>query len=808
MAKYFLKMLRSLVRLRPMLFYFALWLSPLLTRGQTSLLIQEQDSPLPLAEVSIQSETGEKVLFKDLTDLSGSLNIPKNVMDACPCRIVVQHLSMEHLDTLIPHFPKKGPLSLSLKPKSKFLNPVVVTGNRNEINQSEAPVWVSQTKAEQLHRAQALSLAEGLAFSPGLRVENNCQNCGFTGVRLNGLDGPYTQILINNRPIFSALAGVYGLDMLPVSLIDRVEVVRGGGSVLYGGNAIAGTVNIITQEPIQNRVELRQFVRLIKGEVPDIATTGFADLVSQDGKAGVRLMFMNRSRDYWDANGDGISELVKWNSQTASLDAFYRTGKSGRLKARAWFTKEFRRGGSQFDLEPHQTDVTEQLDHRIFGGELAWESLLKDPRHRFSVYVSMQGVLRDSYYGGGGRVLQPGDSLTEADLLAINAYGKSEDLSLVGGLQYSGPLAKGLALIAGAEFQRNRVKDRMPGYQRQIDQEVQVLGSYAQVEWKPIRTFSLVGGARFDLVHIFGMYRFGQSLGQFNQDQRLPVFVPRASFRWQFHRAFTLRGGFAQGYRAPQAFNEDLHIETVGGAALFTQFAPDLETERSNNFTLGLSWMPQNLKKAFSLTAEGFYTELVNPFILSGQTELPSGVAVITKRNGAGGQSTGVNLEASWLPRNNLELSIGGTYLQARYHEQEELWVPESGNTDSLVSTRRWLRTPDFFGFFSGAWRPLKPLEWVITGNWTGPMWVPHVVDVASEYTELNTTPWFFDVQSSLAYTFTLSKKAELEFQAGVRNLFNSFQSDFDSGAERDAGYVYGPLAPRTYVFSVRFSLE
>lgn len=801
-------MLQYLVRLRPMLFYFTLWLSPILTRGQSSILIQEQDYPLALAEVSIRSETSGKELLKELTGLSGNLNIPKELMDACPCRIVVEHLSMEKLDTLISRFPEIGSLNLNLKPKARFLNPVVVTGNRSEINQSEAPVWVSQTKAEQLQRAQALSLAEGLAFSPGLRVENNCQNCGFTGVRLNGLDGPYTQILINNRPIFSALAGVYGLDMLPVSLIDRVEVVRGGGSVLYGGNAIAGTVNIITQEPIQNRVELQQFVRLIHGVVPDIATTGFADLVAQDGKGGVRLMFMNRSRDYWDANGDGISELVKWNSQTVSLDAFYRTGKSGRLKARAWFTKEFRRGGSQFDLEPHQTDVTEQLDHRIFGGELAWETLLKDPRHRFSAYVSMQGVLRDSYYGGGGRVLQPGDSLTEADLLAINAYGKSEDLSLVGGAQYSGPLAKALELIAGAEFQRNRVIDRMPGYQRQIDQEVQVLGSYAQLEWKPLRGFSLVGGARFDYVRIMGSYRFGQNLGLVDQNEQLPVLVPRASFRWQFHRAFTVRGGFAQGYRAPQAFDEDLHIETVGGAALFTQFAPDLETERSNNLTLGLSWMPQDPKKAFSLTAEGFYTELVNPFILSGQTELPSGVAVITKRNGAGGHSMGVNLEAAWMPRKNLELSIGGTYLQARYHEQEELWAPESGNTDSLVSTRRWLRTPDFFGFFSGAWRPIKSLEWVVTGQWTGPMLVPHVVDVASEYTELKTTPWFFDVQTSIAYSFALSKRAELEVQAGVRNLFNSFQSDFDSGAERDAGYVYGPLAPRTYVFSVRFSLD
>ena len=88
-----------------------------------------------------------------------------------------------------------------------------------------------------------------LMFSPGLRVENDCNNCGFSQVRMNGLEGPYTQILINSRPIFSGLAGVYGLEHIPPSMIQRIEVVRGGGSALFGGNAIAGTINVITKDP-------------------------------------------------------------------------------------------------------------------------------------------------------------------------------------------------------------------------------------------------------------------------------------------------------------------------------------------------------------------------------------------------------------------------------------------------------------------------------------------------------------------------------------------------------------------------------
>ena len=103
--------------------------------------------------------------------------------------------------------------------------------------------------AKLFETVNSTDLAKSLNFQSGLRVENNCQNCGFQQVRINGLDGPYTQILIDSRPIFSALSGVYGLEQIPANMIERVEVMRGGGSALFGSSAIAGTINIITKEP-------------------------------------------------------------------------------------------------------------------------------------------------------------------------------------------------------------------------------------------------------------------------------------------------------------------------------------------------------------------------------------------------------------------------------------------------------------------------------------------------------------------------------------------------------------------------------
>ena len=125
-----------------------------------------------------------------------------------------------------------------------MLDQVVVTSSKSEVKRRESPSLVNVMTGKLLTTVGACSLADGLDFQPGVRVENDCQNCGFTQVRINGLDGHYSQILMNSRPVFSALTGVYGLEQIPANMIDRIEVMRGGGSALFGSSAIGGTINI------------------------------------------------------------------------------------------------------------------------------------------------------------------------------------------------------------------------------------------------------------------------------------------------------------------------------------------------------------------------------------------------------------------------------------------------------------------------------------------------------------------------------------------------------------------------------------
>lgn len=700
-------------------------------------------------------------------------------------------------------------ISVKMQKDVLRLEDIVVSATRNGVPAHRAPMMVNRIDDRVFEQTQSLSLSEGLSFSPGLRLGNNCQNCGFTQLRMNGLEGPYTQILINSRPVFSALAGVYGLEMIPSNMVDRVEVVRGGGSALYGGSAIAGTVNIITKDPTANTFQVGSNLAYINGETPEHTLSVNGTIVDETLKKGMSFYAFNRTRAPWDANGDGFSEITELKNTTFGLDAFYNPTAQSKIKVNLFNISEFRRGGNKFDLPAHQTDVTEQLDHHILGGSLSYEQFSKDKRHKVAVYGSATHVNRQSYYGGGGRVIGPKDTLTSEDLLALNAYGESEDLALATGLQYTYNINEDWILTAGTEYQYNDVLDAMPGYNRSIDQQVRTLGTYAQVEWKPSNKWSFLMGGRYDNIRIDGNYAL--DIERLSTDQDFQIFVPRATAMYFVHSDLKLRLSYAQGYRAPQAFDEDLHIETVGGAALFTRLSPDLKEERSNSYNASLDYTYRSGEFESNIIVDGFYTQLDRPFITSNAMELPSGVAVVTKRNGEGATVAGVNFEANLAFGPEWVFQMGGTLQTAQYDGPENIWAPSNltdANQDSIVTSENILRTPTAYGYFMANYSPISPLQLSLSGVFTGSMDVPHIIDPASEYTILESTPAFFELNTKVSYEIQLDESFHFDVFAGVQNLFNSFQRDFDRGADRDAGYIYGPVRPRTFFAGIKVHFE
>ena len=219
-------------------------------------------------------------------------------------------------------------LGIELDEDMLGLDNVVISATRNRVNVKKTPVVVNVLSPKLFNATQSIAVAESLNYQPGVRVETNCQNCGFTQVRLNGLDGSYTQVLINSRAVFSALNSVYGLEQIPTSILDRIEVVRSGGSALYGSNAIAGTVNIITKDPILNSWEIATNFGIIDGQSTDRVFNANATVVSEDLNSGITVYGMKRDRESYDANNDGFSELTELTNTSLGTKSFFKPNDS------------------------------------------------------------------------------------------------------------------------------------------------------------------------------------------------------------------------------------------------------------------------------------------------------------------------------------------------------------------------------------------------------------------------------------------------------------------------------------------------
>ncbi len=650
-------------------------------------------------------------------------------------------------------------------------------------------------------RSRSVNLAEGLGFSPALRVENNCQSCGFTQVRMNGLPGNYSQIVLNGRPVFSALTGVYGLEFIPVGSIERVEVLRGGGSALYGGNAIAGVVNVVTKSPEENAVEAGMQYTATGQTSPDRIYHVGTSRVSDEGDMGVRLDYSIRNREAFDANTDGFSEITRLDQNVLTSQAFIKTSDKNRLGFDLLIVDEKRRGGDNIHRPPHEAQLAEELAHKLASLGLTYEWYGKSLLNKSTIYASTQYTARDSYYGAGGRTLTPGDTINEDLNLALNAYGQTTDRVLLAGYQHARQLSTDFDINGGFEIRHNAIVDEMSGYGRSIDQEILAAALYTQATWKISRKLSLGAGGRYEYSLLRGDYRFPDDLG-FSSSREFNNLVGRFIAEYSFSDKLSAKASYAGGFRLPQAFDEDLHIEAVGGAARVVVFDESLEPEKSRSY---LATVVYEAVESWQLILSGFYTRLENPFITAVPWESESGISLITKRNGDGAFVAGFTLEGSWNPSNTFGISGNFTQQIAQYDNPEIVWTPDNEHTDQTVFTQNLLRTPRSYGSIT-AEKKVRRWTGSVSGIYTGSMEIPRLINTETEQTTLVETPVFFDAGVKLSNEVRLKKESSLTFFVGCYNLFNSYQNDFETGPERDSGYVYGPMRPRSVYGGIQFN--
>lgn len=679
---------------------------------------------------------------------------------------------------------KSQEVNFTLNPSDTDIDEVVVSANRNETKRSMAPNLVNVIGSKVFDITQSTCLAKGLNFQPGVRTEDDCQNCGFTQVRINGLDGHYSQILVNSRPVFSSLNGVYGLEHIPANMIDRVEVVRGGGSALFGASAIGGTINIITKEPLHNSASFaHNFMSQGGANSFDNVTTGNVSLVTNDNKAGVYAYGQTRTRQGYDYGGDGYTELPELNNQTFGLNSFLRLNPYSKLSLQYHGIHEFRRGGNKLNQAPHEANIAEQVEHNIQGGGLTYDFYSPNEKDRLSAYFSFQTTARKSYYGGIG------EGTEEDKETAEKAYGTTHNFTYVAGTQYVHSFDKLLFmpsdLTLGGEYNFDGLKDFIIGYDRHFKQNVRIGSFFFQNEWKNKQWSFLVGG-RLDKHNLVNHI----------------IFSPRANLRFNPTDNVNLRITYAGGFRAPQAFDEDLHVGVVGGERLVTTLAKNLKEERSNSFSVSADLYHRFGNVQTNLLIEGFYTDLNNVFALR-QLSQPDaqGNTMQERYNAYGAKVLGLNIEGKATFTRWFSLQAGVTLQQSHYNEAIA-WndeVPEQ-------KFKKMMRTPNIYGYFTASFTPIKRLTASVTGNYTGSMLVGHAAGSGVDEPVAVNTPNFMEVNMKLAYDFPIYKYINLQVNGGIQNITNAYQKDFDKGWNRDSGYIYGPSLPRSYFVGVKVS--
>ncbi|WP_423129549.1 TonB-dependent receptor [Gaoshiqia sp. Z1-71] len=757
--------------------------NPTIRKPDTMLFgdVTSDDGHIPFASIQIKGTT-----IGTAADLTGHFKLV-----AAPVgkqTVVISAIGYRTREYVVELISGTGvTLMAKLDPDQIGLEQVVVSADRSEKSRRETATIVSAIGPRLFERTQSVTLSEGLNFTPGVRIENNCQNCGFTQIRMNGMEGPYSQILINSRPVFSGLAGVYGLELIPANMIDRVEVVRGGGSALFGGNAIAGTINLITKEPVKNSFSVNSSAAVIgKNGLSDSNLTMNGSMISDDFRTGMSFYGFKRGRDPYDANDDGFSEISKIDNATLGGSLFHRLGTRSKINLDYFYINESRRGGNAFDKPNHEADISEAVDHRINSANLSVDKFMRG-HDKLSIYTAFQSVDRDSYYGANHD---------------LSAYGNTKDFSVSAGAQYHRDVEKLLVspseLVVGMEMTTNQLEDKKLGYldleTREhtnntliANQHINTYGFFVQNEWVGDQ---LRLGIGFRAEHY--------SVGDDEENRETAsgdVISPRVSLLYNLSRKLQLRSSFAKGYRAPQIFDEDLHIETSGARRVTHVNDPGLKQESSNSLTISLDYTETFGKYQAQFLAESFYTKLNDPFTNIYGDPDDDGNVIYTRTNAEDGAVVrGINFELNASAGARFVMQSSLTLQQSKYESPQEF------------DEYRFFRTPETYGYLSMTYSSGPLFRASLTGNYTGKMLVPYFGNLLDhpENGQLNRTDSFFDLGVKLSRDLKIGNELSLQLYGGVKNILDSFQDDFDYGADRDPGYIYGPLAPRTFYLGVK----
>ena len=703
-------------------------------------------------------------------------------------------------------------LFFELEEDALQLEQVVVTGTRTKHHIKDVPVRTEVITSKEIETKNACNLYQALEGTPGIRVEQQCQFCNFTMIRMQGLGAEHTQVLINGQPVYSGLAGVYGLQQIGTIDIDRIEVVKGAGSALYGSSAVAGAINIITKEP---SFEPSAKVGLQFGKYNTNKYDISSSIRNEQGNIGLNIFAQKLTGNAIDEtsdgmtrnevkNKDGISDRVATNLNNAGFSLYISDIflKNDKLIVRGRYLYEKRQGGIMEDdyYKNPFTDVTECITTDRYESELSYNKEFKNNSDfNFSLaYINHnRDVTNDSYLRD--YMETHNDSLP--DLRNMRPYLANEN-SLTATLTY-GTGIKNHQLLVGAQGYYNKLEES--GMYIVVDAESDYLGKsyrsvsnksaiefgvFVQDEWLVTEKFTLVPGIRLDIHNSEEEYKadrqvFENTLFPKTRFDETSI-NPRIAAKYELLKKITLRINTGTGFRAPYGFSEDLHL-CSGSPRVWK--SSNLKPETSISYNFSADYYGKKIRISINI----FRTDLKDKITFVDADENISALGYDYQwKNIDDAFVQGIELSLIGTLVKDLDLGIDFTYNQGKYNNVREDWE----KTPYAEISKYISRFPETTGNIKIEYSP-KNWNFALTGNYQGKMYIDYFGEVTQKIKE--TDPF-------MLFDLMVSKKLNIfKLYIGVDNIFNYIQ---DEKHTDDAAFMYAPVYGTMYFGGITVDLK
>ncbi|MCF8464845.1 MAG: TonB-dependent receptor [Flavobacteriales bacterium] len=653
------------------------------------------------------------------------------------------------------------------------LDEVVVTGTMKETFVSASPIKIDVVTNKFLEQTTTpTNLVEAIRLVNGVEEVVGCGVCFTNSISINGLPGPYTAILVDGTPMYGNLASVYGLNSIPSSMIDRMEVIKGPNSTLYGSEAVAGVINIITKHPKDQPLVAANVMGTTHGEV-------FGDLAISNriGKNlfvsnGVNVAYINI---FDDENNDLFGDFVSLDR--VSVFSKWQLERKERKRASLML---------KYYYEDRRNGVRDYMEDRAY----------RSIRGNDSIYG-------ESIYTHRAELFGTYDLPTSEKFWFDYSFSYHDQNSVYGSNFYLAKQYIGFAnFIWNRKVQRHDLLAGLTGrYQWYDDNTVATAdsldgflkgqvtpGLFLQDDWEIVKEkLTILGGVRLDYYQAHG-----------------PIVSPRLSWKYKPAKWTTIRGNFGTGFKVVNLFKED-HAFVSGQREVV--IADELRPERSFNGSLNINHIFTLGNSQGSIDVDGFYTHFTNKIIPDYAQE-----GQIIYENSSGFASTwGVSASVNHEFKFPLRTKLGFTYQHATQTEPNDFGKKVS--TPILFAS-------DWTGTFSFVYTLRKwKLDFAYSANITGPMQLPEIYDLDENGDRLPTPrptrskPFYLD---NLQITKNIPK-LNLKIYIGLENIMgyrqpisplsgtNDPNHAVGFSPNFDTSYAYAPLHGREIYAGVRW---